>query len=215
MLRCFHVCTSAGLLLHALFALDPSSTSEQPGAPNTEATGQTNSGDGAVSSQNNSLLSPNSSSSTMNEIFNRFNRQTSNLSLVSQTTSTSQKSLDSNVFGSDPFSSEKIDDPFGGEDPFGSTSNQNDIFAEAIPTSSDVFGKPTLVQGDTKQQSAKNNKILGKNYGDFEGLFGDGMSSDNSNLAWGSGPALGAGEPSVNASSTNFGFGKCKQSALI
>ena len=111
-----------------------------------EITGQTSlidSGEGAIPSQNNSLLSPNSSSSTMNEIFNR---QPSNLSVVSQTTTTSQKSLDSNVFGSDPFASDKNDDPFANEDPFGSANSQNEIFGEAIHLKNDAFGSPTLVQ---------------------------------------------------------------------
>ena len=203
-------------MLHALFVLDPTNTSELLGSPNTETSAQANSaetGDGAMSSQNNSLLSPSSSSSTMNEIFNR---QPSNLSLVSQITTASQKSVESNVFGSDPFASDKNDDPFVNEDPFVSTSNQDDIFGEATPTKSDVFGTPTLVQGGTKQQNSDpvastgvNESMSGsKDHGNLEGLFGSGVSSDTSNLAWGFGPASGAGDHSVNASSSNFGFGK-------
>ena len=178
-----------------------------------EITGQTSltdSGEGAIPSQNNSLLSPNSSSSTMNEIFNR---QYSNLSVVSQATTTSQKSLDSNVFGSDPFASDKNDDPFASEDPFGSAKSQNEIFGEAILTKNDAFGSPTLVQDDTKQQSSDpfgfpntNNSLSNKTYEDFEGLFGGTGSSNAGGADWGSGPsALGAGEP---LSTTNMGFGK-------
>ena len=207
------MCTSVSSV--ACFVLDPQGTSEQLGSLNVEITGQTSliaSGDGAIPSQNNSLLSPNSSSSTMNEIFNR---QHSNLSVVSQATTTSQKSIDSNVFGSDPFASDKNDDPFASEDPFNSANSQNDIFGETSPTKNDAFGSPTLVQDDTKQPSSDtlsfmstNNTSSNKNYDNFEGIFSGTGSSNTGTADWGSGPsALGAGEP-LSTSTTNLGFGK-------
>lgn len=148
----------------------------------------------------------------MNEIFNR---QPSNFSVVSQATTTSQKSIDSNVFGSDPFASDKNDDPFAGEDPFNSANSQNDIFGEASPTKNDAFGSPTLVQDDTKQPSSDtlsfmstNNTSSNKNYDNFEGIFSGTGSSNTGSADLGSGPsALGAGEP-LSTSATNLGFGK-------
>ena len=199
--------------MHA-FLLDPQGTSEQLESLNTETTGQTSltdNGDGAPLSKNNSTLSPNSSSSTMNEIFKT---QQSNMSVLSQTTTISQKSVDSAVFGSDPFSSDKADDPFANEDPFGSTNNQDDIFGEADFAKNDSFGSPILVQNGSKEPSSDpfgsastNNAPLGKPYESLEGLFGGGTSSGSRSAVWGSeSSALGAGEP---LSTTNFGLGKC------
>ena len=202
--------------------LDPSGSSELLGSPRTEITGLrrlADIGDGAASSQNNSLLSSDSSSATMKELFNR---QSSDLSLVSQTTIVSRKSADSNNFGSDPFGLDKNVDPFTNNDPFASTSSHGEFCGGATATN-DIFGAPSLVQSSNKQpnsepfssKGAHENNRSNKASVNYNCLFDGGISSEDSSVFLGSGStAWGAGDPADIASSAKFGFGKCKSSTL-
>ncbi len=102
--------------------------------------------------------------------------------------------MDSNVFGSDPFASDKVDDPFANEDPFASPTKE-DIF-DGKPSNNDLFGTPVLVKNDASQT---------KNYDAFDSIFGGGSSSEMDN-AWDS--ALVATSTMNSASAASGGFGE-------
>ncbi len=175
------------------FVLDLSS--DLLGSPGTDTSDPScfaDTGDGALGT---SVRSPDSSSSTINDLASR---QQANVSLTSQTTTSSVKSIDSNVFGSDLFGSDKVDDPFAGEDPFASPGQKDDIFGDVNASAGDdIFGSPMIVQGNSKSKEPKTTK-----YENLDDLFGGVSSSSGTrNMSWGSAWASG---DAANSSSSAF-----------